>query len=73
MSYMDGALKKAEAMTKAPVRIVSDVLSSSVEVDVVVNTVAAQERRTSQFSPLSKEEATRADELEARATMAEAM
>ena len=68
---MDGALKKAEAMTEAPVGIVSDDVSV-VEV-VLVNTVAAQERRTSQFSPLSKEEATRADELEARATMAEAM
>jgi hypothetical protein len=68
---VDGALKKAEAMTEAPVGIVSDVVSF-VEV-VLVNTVAAQERRTSQFSPLSKEEAKRADELEARATMAEAM
>ena len=73
MSYMDGALKKAEAMTKAPVRIVSDVLSSSVEVDVVVNTVAAQERRMSELSLLSREEATRAGELEASATMADAL
>ena len=70
---MDGALKKAEAMTKAPVRIVSDVLSSSVEVDVVVNTVAAQERRMSELSLLSREEAIRAGELEASATMAEAL
>lgn len=70
---MDGALKKAEAMSKDPVRIVSDVLSSSVEVDVVVNTVAAQERRMSELSPFSREEAIRAGELEASATMAEAL
>ena len=47
------SVEEAEAMTEAPVGIVSDVVSF-VEV-VLVNTVAAQERRTSQFSPLSKE------------------
>ena len=64
-------MKKAEAMTEAPVGIVSDVVSF-VEV-VLVNTVAAQERRMSELSLLSREEATRAGELEASATMAEAL
>ena len=63
-------------MSKAPVGIVSDVSFEIVVVVVgvvVFKTVTAQERRKSQLSPFAKEEETSAEELEARATIAEAM
>ena len=63
-------------MSKAPVGIVSDVSFEIVVVVVgvvVFKTVTAQERRKSQLSPFAKEEETSAEELEARATIADAM
>tara|TARA_B000000441_G_scaffold131328_1_gene115744 strand:- start:111 stop:383 length:273 start_codon:yes stop_codon:yes gene_type:complete len=69
-------LKKVEAMSEAPVGIVSDVSFEIVVVVVgvvVFKTVTAQERRKSQLSPFAKEEETSAEELEARATIADAM
>ena len=63
-------------MSEAPVGIVSDVSFEIVVVVVgvfVFKTVTAQERRKSQLSPFAKEEETSAEELEARATIADAM
>ena len=63
-------------MSEAPIGIVSDVSFEIVVVVVgvvVFKTVTAQERRKSQLSPFAKEEETSAEELEARATIADAM
>jgi len=63
-------------MSEAPVGIVSDVSFEIVVIVVgvvVFKTVTAQERRKSQLSPFAKEEETSAEELEARATITDAM